>query len=121
MTPFVNALLENDLKVGLYYSLIDWTHEDYPRNTKNIWRYKIDEDPKRWDRFQKYNFGQMQELRDRYQPDLWWFDGDWEASAEEWRAAEIREMLLEYLESQDMAEAAHVLPNCSCLNTITTS
>jgi alpha-L-fucosidase len=29
-----------------------------------------------------------------YNPDLFWFDGDWEQSAESWHAAEIREMLL---------------------------
>jgi len=29
LTPFVEELRRNDLKVGLYYSLIDWTHPDY--------------------------------------------------------------------------------------------
>lgn len=95
LTPFVSALRENDLKVGLYYSLIDWTHSDYPNHTKLNKRYIADDDPERWYRFQEYNFGQMAELRNRYKPDLWWFDGDWEHSAEEWRADEIRGLLLE--------------------------
>lgn len=93
--PFVEALRENGLKVGLYYSLIDWTHEDYPVFTKTQRRYSIADDPERWNRFQKYNFGQMKELTDRFQPDLWWFDGDWEASAEEWDAPGIRSLITE--------------------------
>ena len=36
------------------------------------------------------------EVVDKYQPDLVWFDGDWEHSAEKWRAAEIRELAKKY-------------------------
>lgn len=32
---------------------------------------------------------------DNYKPDLLWFDGDWEQSAEKWHAKEIRELLLD--------------------------
>ena len=42
-----------------------------------------------------FNFAQMRELRDLYNPDLWWFDGDWEQSAEAWRAPQIISMLRE--------------------------
>lgn len=38
--------------------------------------------------------GQLDELAKQYNPDLWWFDGDWEHSAEEWNAAGIRQKLL---------------------------
>lgn len=34
LTPFVNALRKNDLKVGLYYSLPDWSYEDYTDFTR---------------------------------------------------------------------------------------
>jgi alpha-L-fucosidase len=30
----------------------------------------------------------------KYKPDLYWFDGDWEQSAEKWHAKEIRELVL---------------------------
>ena len=30
LTPFVNSLRKNDLKVGIYYSLPDWSYMDYP-------------------------------------------------------------------------------------------
>jgi alpha-L-fucosidase len=92
ITPFVNAARNENLKVGLYYSLLDWSHPDYPNFLRNEKRYT--EDAKRWEAFTKFNFGQIEELT-KYNPDLYWFDGDWEQSAEKWKAKEIRELLLE--------------------------
>ena len=94
LTPFVNELRKRNLKVGLYYSLPDWSYPDYTQHTKTVTRYKIADDPKRWQRFLDYYQGQMGELQKKYQPDLWWFDGDWEHNAEEWQAVELRQKLL---------------------------
>lgn len=91
ITPFVNAARKEGLKVGLYYSLLDWSHPDYPNFLRNKKRY--DQDDKRWNNFTKFNFGQIKELT-KYNPDLYWFDGDWEQPAEKWKAKEIRELLL---------------------------
>lgn len=91
--PFVRALRKSGLKVGLYYSLLDWSHPDYPNMTKNIKRYTADS--VRWERFVEFNHGQIAELRNEFNPDLWWFDGDWEQSAAMWRAPEIRTMILD--------------------------
>jgi len=91
ITPFVNAVRKEHLKVGLYYSLLDWSHPDYPNFLKDKKRYE--EDDKRWAAFTTFNFGQIEELT-HYNPDLYWFDGDWEQSAEKWKAKEIRELLL---------------------------
>jgi len=88
VTPFVNALRDAGIKVGLYFSLIDWSHKDYPAFTKKQNRYK--DDPKRWNRFLKYMNGQIDEVMTIFQPDLLWFDGDWEHDAKEWEAADIR-------------------------------
>jgi len=95
LSPFVKALQEQNIKVGLYYSLPDWSYSDYTHHTKTKQRYKISEDPARWKKFQTYMFGQMGELRDQFQPDLWWFDGDWEHKAEEWRVDHIKSFLSE--------------------------
>ncbi len=91
ITPFVKALRKENLKVGLYYSLLDWSHQDYPNFLRDKKRYTNDE--KRWDSFMDFNFGQIEELT-KYNPDLYWFDGDWEQSAEKWKANEIRGLLL---------------------------
>ncbi|MDU8886026.1 alpha-L-fucosidase [Yeosuana sp. MJ-SS3] len=91
ITPFVDAARKEGLKVGLYYSLLDWSHPDYPNFLRNKKRY--DQDDKRWNNFTKFNFGQIKELT-KYDPDLYWFDGDWEQSAEKWKAKEMRELLL---------------------------
>jgi len=94
LTPFVSALRENNLKVGLYYSLIDWSYPDYPGFLKDSNRYDAAEDPVRWGRFLKFCHGQIKELLSQYNPDLMWFDGDWEHSAGEWRADYIRSLIL---------------------------
>ena len=90
--PFMKALREHDLKAGLYFSLLDWSHPDYPNLTRKIKRFE--DDSLRWNKFVEFNFCQLNELLDRYNPDLWWFDGDWEQSAEKWHAPQIREMIL---------------------------
>lgn len=90
--PFCKALREHDIKVGLYYSLLDWSHPDYPNFTRSNKRY--DNDSSRWDSFVKFNLGQIKEIATQFNPDLFWFDGDWEQNAAQWHAEEIREMLL---------------------------
>lgn len=95
LTPFVEALRKEQMKVGLYYSLPDWSYADYDQHTRTVTRYKIGEDQKRWEKFLDYFQGQLGELAKKYNPDLWWFDGDWEHSAEQWQAAKVRSMLLE--------------------------
>ncbi|MEH6703446.1 MAG: alpha-L-fucosidase [Galbibacter orientalis] len=95
LTPFVTALRNNNLKVGIYYSLPDWSYQDYTHFTRDSIRYKIGEESKRWDKFLRFYQGQLKELSDNYNPDLYWFDGDWEHSSEEWEAPKVRQMLLD--------------------------
>lgn len=94
IVPFVDALRDEGLKVGLYFSHIDWSHPDYDVFRQNEYRYKDDEE--RWSRFRAFHHGQIRELSSRFQPDLFWFDGDWEHSAEEWGSAELRDSLLSW-------------------------
>lgn len=93
LTPFVNEVRKNNIKLGLYYSLIDWTHADYPGFLKDSSKYEIAKEPERWQHFLNFNEGQIKELLAQYNPDLMWFDGDWEHSAVEWKSAEIRDMI----------------------------
>ena len=94
LTPYIQAAKQQGLRIGLYYSLPDWSFTDYPNETKNIKRYDANADTQRWQRFLSYYQGQLDELESAYHPDLWWFDGDWEFSAEKWEAAKVRKRLL---------------------------
>ena len=91
--PFCKALRKNDIKVGLYYSLLDWSHPDYPNFTRTQKRYE--NDSLRWMNFNAFNHNQIKELANKFNPNLIWFDGDWEQSAEKWNSPEIRKILFD--------------------------
>jgi len=96
ITPFIKEVKKSGLKTGIYFSLPDWSHPDYDGFTRDRKRYKLSEEPKRWDKFQKYLHTQMNEISVNFKPDLLWFDGDWEHSAEEWQAGKISADLKKY-------------------------
>ena len=92
--PFFDALRKDSIKCGAYFSLIDWSYPDYPGFLKDSNRYNVADDYERWNRFRNFFQSQIKEISENYKPDLWWFDGDWEHSAEEWEAEKIRHILL---------------------------
>jgi len=108
--PYCEALRKRGLKVGLYFSHLDWSHPDYatilPKGPQlsgfaamrqNRFAYpQGPEDPAAWERFLEFHRGQLKELCTRYSPDLLWFDGDWERDPEQWRFKELREQLLSW-------------------------
>ncbi|MFG2648772.1 alpha-L-fucosidase [Streptomyces sp. NPDC048436] len=102
ITPYVAALRARGIKVGLYYSHLDWSHPDYatvrpdgqdPAERGN--RYSMpaagEENEARWADFLAFHRVQVRELLERFEPDLLWFDGEWERSPEQWRMAELAE------------------------------
>mgnify|MGYP003461323163 FL=1 len=91
IAPFVKEVRRHGLKLGLYYSLLDWSHPDYPNMTRTETRYK--DDPARWQKFVDFNMAQLKELNTQFKPDLYWFDGDWEQSAEAWNSKGIVNLL----------------------------
>ncbi|WP_439651301.1 alpha-L-fucosidase [Pontibacter anaerobius] len=102
--PYVDALRKQDLKVGLYFSHLDWSHPDYPsvRSVLEDGNHKVNpfasppagkEDADRWESFLAFHRGQLKELSERYKPDIFWFDGDWDRTAEQWRFKELRQQL----------------------------
>ena len=111
---YAQALRKEDLKVGLYYSHLDWSEPTYPTvlNSKireewqkaekkwelNKFAYPVDgkEKPEEWEKFIKFHRGQLRELSENYNPDLFWFDGDWERDDEQWKMGEVRKQLLSY-------------------------
>ena len=44
----------------------------------------------------EFNNAQLRELSSTWNPDLYWFDGDWEHSAEEWKAADVIKLIRSY-------------------------
>lgn len=92
--PFVDALRADGLKVGLYYSLPDWSYADYDVFTRKQKRYDFQAEPARWQRYLAYYQGQIADLQQRYRPDLLWFDGDWEHDAASWQSAKVRADIL---------------------------
>mgnify|MGYP001190360377 CR=1 FL=1 len=72
---YLEALRKHGMKAGLYYSMADWSHEDYPgaygRDWPSSWK---DEDSCR--RFVSFYRRQLAELMSEYgEVDLLWFDG----------------------------------------------
>jgi len=96
LKPLYDALRARGIKAGAYFSLIDWSHADYPGFLKDSSRYQVKDKPAKWAKYLTFMNGQLDELAKQYNPDLWWFDGDWEHSAEEWDATGVRQKLLGY-------------------------
>ncbi len=83
---YVDALRAAGLRVGLYYSLADWRIPAYWEGPQH--------DPAGWARFCAYVHGQVRELLTNYgQIDVMWFDGAWPHTQEDWRAAELVDMM----------------------------
>jgi alpha-L-fucosidase len=103
--PFCDSLRRLGLKVGLYFSHLDWSHPDYPVILPKTFAVGADvrsnrfsypqgqEDPAAWERFLMFHRGQLRELSQAYKPDLFWFDGDWERDSDQWRMKELRDFL----------------------------
>jgi alpha-L-fucosidase len=97
---WIEAFRAEGIRIGLYFSLCDWHHPDYPAFTDEFRPYNPFRlprpTPEQWERYLKFMFGQVRELLTNYgQIDLLWFDGQWEHTPEEWRAAELASMIRE--------------------------
>jgi alpha-L-fucosidase len=98
VAEFVDATRAEGLRVGLYYSLPDWHHPDYPAFTDAMRPYAAfaypRPEPERWERFLGDLRGQLTHLLTAYgKIDVLWFDGGWERTAPEWRSSELEQMI----------------------------
>ena len=94
IAPLFDALRKRNIKCGAYFSLLDWSNKYYTGFTKDSSRYKLADDYDRWHKFRTFLQSQIVEIGQKFKPDLWWFDGDWEHSAEEWEASKVRDLIL---------------------------
>lgn len=99
---YVDACREAGLRVGLYYSIIDWHHPDFPkygdrqhpmRNNEAYKDEKID-----FERYLEYMHGQVKELVTNYgKIDILWFDFSYDdMCGEKWRATDLIKMVRSY-------------------------
>lgn len=111
ITPYVEACRNHDLKVGFYFSHLDWTHPDYASvfpadkdpeiaGNENYYKNRFafpepgKEDPEAWARFIKFHRTQLQELSTQFgDVDVYWFDGEWERTPEQFDMAGLRKQL----------------------------
>ena len=95
---FVDAMRAEGIRIGVYFSLIDWHHPDYPAATDADQPYVFGKwkqpKPEAWARFTDVMFAQIRELLTNYgKIDVIWFDGGWERSSTQWRAKELEAMI----------------------------
>jgi alpha-L-fucosidase len=84
---YVDAARAENLRVGFYYSLMDWHHPDW-LHAKN--------DPAARARFVEYTHGQIRELMSNYgKIDILWYDMPVPLDAGGWRSEEMNRMVLQ--------------------------
>ena len=88
----VAACRRHNLRVGLYWSWVDWNYPDWAKRfiwtDLNQWRQPF-EDAAAHDRLIRYLHAQVRELLTNYgQIDLFWFDGGF-LTAEQYRSREL--------------------------------
>lgn len=77
LAPLAKAARDEGLRFGLYHSIMDWHHPDYA--PRRAWHDTATGESD-FDRFREYLHGQVQEILTAYQPDILWFDGEWEST-----------------------------------------
>ena len=84
---YVDAARAEGLKVGFYYSLMDWHHPDGAI-------CKTDEQARQ--RFVAYTHGLVRELMTNYgKIDVLWYDVDWPLTPEQWESEKMNKMVFE--------------------------
>ncbi|MCK8487028.1 alpha-L-fucosidase [Paenibacillus sp. MBLB2552] len=96
---FLDAFRHEGIKVGLYYSLLDWHHPDYPAYGDRHHPMRENEAYKNrtpdFENYLAYMHGQVKELLTDYgRLDLMWFDFSYDGmTGETWRATELIRMI----------------------------
>jgi len=88
VAEYVEACRKKGIRIGFYYSLLDWRYPAYFSGPQN--------DKDGWSEFLEYVHGQVRELCTNYgKIDVLWYDGAWPWSPEDWRATELNAMVRE--------------------------
>jgi alpha-L-fucosidase len=96
---FLEAFRAEGIRVGLYFSIIDWCHPDFPhrgdRQHPERNNNACANEGRNWDRYLEFMHGQIQELLTGYgRLDIMWFDFSYgDMAGEKWKAAGLMEMV----------------------------
>lgn len=96
---YIEAFRAEGLKVGLYYSLLDWYHPDYPAYGDRQHPMRDNEafkdHPHDFSKYIEYFHGQVKELLSYYgKIDLMWFDFSYnDMTGEKWEATKLIQMM----------------------------
>lgn len=101
VAEYVEAVRAEGLKVGLYFTLIDWYHEDYPHfgdrqhPMRDNPEYKNDN--RHFENYVEYMHNQIREICTNYgKLDLLWFDFSYDdMEGEKWEATKLINMVRE--------------------------
>lgn len=99
VAEFVEAVRAEGLKVGLYFSLIDWLHPDFPhyQDKNHPMRNNPDysNEGRNFDNYLKMMHNQVREICTNYgKLDVLWFDFSYDdMRGEKWNATELIEMV----------------------------
>lgn len=99
VAEFLEAFREVDIKVGLYFSLIDWRHPDYPKYGDFCHPMRFNEAYKdeeiNFDNYLTYMHNQIEEIVSNYgKLDILWFDFSYEDMVgEKWGATKLMQMV----------------------------
>lgn len=117
--PYADALREQGIKVGLYFTNTDWADDDHMRvildktqeeidqlrkekvNFKKIFdttKYPASEETKEeldacWQRFMTRYKGEIKEIMTKYQPDILWTDVMVRRPGFDWECAAVKKMI----------------------------
>lgn len=98
---YADAFRAEGLKVGFYYSLLDWHHEDYPAYGDKIHPMRENEAFKgkahHFENYIEYMHNQVRELCTNYgKVDIIWFDFSYDdMTGEKWEASRLVKMVRE--------------------------
>lgn len=96
---FLEAFRAEGIRVGLYYSVIDWRHPDFPHygDMHHPMRKhpECSNENRNFDNYLEYMFGQIKELLTDYgKLDVMWFDFSYgDMKCDTWKAKELIEMV----------------------------
>lgn len=99
VAEFVEAVRAEGLKVGLYFSLLDWYHPDYPHYQDKIHPMRNNpaygNESRNFDNYLAFMHNQVREICTNYgKLDVLWFDFSYDdMRGERWHAAELIDMV----------------------------